>query len=202
MIVLRWTPLWLAKGWRTGWWSGNTPGAAAAAAEAAARDFKAASTGLLAGSPAAGYVSFLAAPPPFFFLKRGKPKALSPSLSPSRGPVVRTQGLLYHSAAPGAASWVVSICPLMKLGAVEQTWCWYKSQGSRWGPVCQCLGGAIGTKPITDGNEQRIAGEKPVTSVCKLVYPDWCTSLPRFGRALLERRCSLRVYCYLLALCC
>lgn len=74
--------------------------------------------------------------------------------------------------------------------------------GSRGGPDCQCLGGTVGTKPITSGNEQRIAGGNPAPSVCKLVYPDWRTSLSRFGRAVQERRSSLRVYCYLLALCC
>lgn len=74
--------------------------------------------------------------------------------------------------------------------------------GSRGGPDCQCLGGTVGTKPITSGNEQRIAGGNPAPSVCKLVYPDWRTSLSRFGRAVQERRSSLRVYGYLLALCC
>lgn len=68
--------------------------------------------------------------PSFLLSETGETKSsFSISLSPSRGPVVQTQGLLCHSAAPGAASWVVSICPLMKLGAAEQTWCWYKSRG-------------------------------------------------------------------------
>lgn len=69
--------------------------------------------------------------PSFLLSETGETKSsFSISLSFPRAGCANA-GLLYHSAAPGAASWVVSICPLTKLGAAEQTWCWYKSQGSR-----------------------------------------------------------------------
>lgn len=109
--------------------------------------------------------------PSFLLSETGETKSsFSISLSPSRGPVVQTQGLLCHSAAPGAASWVVSICPLMKLGAAEQTWCWYKSRGVEGDLTASVWAARLEQNPSQVGmNRESLEGtQRPVCA-------SWCT---------------------------